>query len=432
MTFPRQRGLRTIELGTPGQMRARLNGLVLSGAKVATFGHPAEYEAEQEPVEEVGERLVLVDDDACQIGTVEITQVLRRRIDEVTWDLVEAEGEGEETVAQWRAGHIAYWESLGYPMAADQELIWLRFRLVDPAPPVPRTTAGDLGLPEGYRHVYSGKVRDLFATPSGELLFIASNRISAYDWVLPTPIPDKGAILTAMSRWWFEQVADLVGNHMGTGQIPASVADRAMVCRPLDMFPVECVVRGYLTGSGLADYRSSGEVCGNPLPAGLVDGSMLPAPIFTPATKAAIGDHDENIDFAAVQAAVGPADAEELRTLSLAVYSRAAELARERGIIVADTKFEFGRDPQSGEILLADEVLTPDSSRFWPAEEWQPGRAQPSFDKQYVRDWLSSPASGWDRQGPPPALPDDVVAGTRERYLAAYRRLTGVDWAPTP
>ncbi len=432
MTFPRLRGRRTMELGSPGAMRTRLNGLALSGAKVATFGHPAEYAAEQEEVEQVGELLVLVDDDGREVGTIEVTDVRRCRVREVTWDLVEAEGEGDESVAQWRAGHVAYWESLGYQMDDDQELIWIRFRLVDPALPVPRTTAGDLGLPEGYRHTYSGKVRDLFTTPSGDLLFVASDRISAYDWVLPTPIPDKGAILTAMSLWWFEQMTDLVGSHVRSLDVPPGVAGRAMLCRPLAMFPVECVVRGYLTGSGLADYRSTGSVCGVSLPGGLTDGSALPAPIFTPATKAAVGDHDENIDFAAVQEAVGPEDAESLRRLSLAVYARAADLARHRGIILADTKFEFGRDPASGEILLADEVLTPDSSRFWPAEEWRPGKPQPSFDKQYVRDWLASPDSGWDRGGtqPPPPLPEAVVAGTRERYLAAYRRLTGADWSP--
>jgi phosphoribosylaminoimidazole-succinocarboxamide synthase len=432
MTFPRLRGLRTMELGSPGPMRTRLNELVRSGAKVATFGHPAEYLAEGEPYEHLGERLVLVDDDGGDVGTIEVTEVRRCRVADVTWELVEAEGEGDESVAQWRAGHSAYWESLGYPMDDDQELLWIRFRLVDPLLPVPRTTAGDLGLPEGYRHAYSGKVRDLFTTPSGDLLFVASDRISAYDWVLPTPIPDKGAILTAMSLWWFEQMADLVGNHVRSLDVPAGVAGRAMVCRPLAMFPVECVVRGYLTGSGLTDYRSTGEVCGIPLPAGLTDGSALPAPIFTPATKAVVGDHDENIDYAAVERAIGAADAEGLRGLSLAVYSRAAEQARARGIILADTKFEFGRDPDSGAILLADEVLTPDSSRFWPAEQWQPGRPQPSFDKQYVRDWLTSPASGWDRSGtePPPQLPDAVVAGTRDRYLAAYRRLTGGEWTP--
>jgi phosphoribosylaminoimidazole-succinocarboxamide synthase len=426
------RGLRTMELGSPGPMRARRNALARSGAKVAVFGHPAEYTAEEEAVEHVGERLILVDDDGGDVGTIEVAEVRRCRFAEVTWEMVEAEGEGDESVAQWRGGQLAYWESLGYPMDDDQEVYWIRFALIDPVLPVPRTTAGDLGLPEGYRHAYSGKVRDLFTTPSGDLLFVASDRISAYDWVLPTPIPDKGAILTALSLWWFEQMADLVGSHVRSLDVPPGVAGRAMVCRPLAMFPVECVVRGYLTGSGLTDYRSTGAVCGVPLPEGLADGSALPEPIFTPATKAAVGDHDENIDYAAVERAVGSADAAALRRLSLAVYSRAAESARQRGIILADTKFEFGRDPETGAILLADEVLTPDSSRFWPAEDWQPGRPQPSFDKQYVRDWLASPESGWDRSSaePPPALPDAIVAGTRDRYLAAYRRLTGAEWSP--
>jgi phosphoribosylaminoimidazole-succinocarboxamide synthase len=419
-----------MEFGSPGPLRERLNALVLSGAKVASFGHPAEYEEQGEDPEHVGERLVVVDSEGDEVGTIEIVETRTCRVADVTWDMVEAEGEGDTSIAEWRAGHAGFWEPLGYPVHGDQLLYWQRFRLIDPQPPVARATAGDLGLPEGYRHLYAGKVRDLFTTPGGNLLFVASDRISAYDWVLATPIPDKGAILTAMSMWWFEQVADIVGNHVVSLDVPAGVAGRAMICRTLDMFGVECVVRGYLTGSGLADYRTGGAVCGVPLPGGLVDGSRLPEPIFTPATKAQIGDHDENIDFEAVQRAVGADDAVELRRLSLAVYTRAAELAAERGIVVADTKFEFGRDPSTGAILLADEVLTPDSSRFWPAEAWQPGRAQPSFDKQYVRDWLTSPRAGWDRTGPvpPPPLPEEVVAGTRQRYLEAYRRLTGRSW----
>jgi phosphoribosylaminoimidazole-succinocarboxamide synthase len=284
----------------------------------------------------------------------------------------------------------------------------------------------------GYEHAYSGKVRDLYRAPDGTLLFVASDRISAYDWVLPTTIPDKGAILTQLSLWWFEQVADIVGNHVLSLEVPAAVAGRAMLCQPLDMLPVECVARGYLTGSGLVEYRASGSVCGVPLPAGLVDGSPLPEPIFTPATKAELGTHDENVDFAAVVDTVGPDDAEALRHLTLALYARAERIARDRGLILADTKFEFGRPGQGAPILLADEVLTPDSSRFWPADDWRPGRpgGQPSFDKQYVRDWLTSPASGWDRASgqPPPALPDEVVARTRELYVAAYERLTGRRW----
>jgi phosphoribosylaminoimidazole-succinocarboxamide synthase len=278
----------------------------------------------------------------------------------------------------------------------------------------------------GLDHVYSGKVRDLYRYPDGRLLFVASDRISAYDWVLPTPIPDKGRVLTQLSLWWFEQLADLVPHHVVSTDVPAAVAGRAMVTLPLAMFPVECVSRGYLAGSGLTDYQRTGAVCGVPLPPGLVDGSRLPSPIFTPATKAELGEHDENVDFDAVVVTVGRADAEQLRDLTLRVYGRAEQIARERGIVLADTKFEFGRDGD-GRIRLADEVLTPDSSRFWPADAWQPGHAQPSFDKQFVRDWLTSPASGWDRHSgqAPPALPDEVVAATRAKYLEAFERLTG-------
>ena len=278
----------------------------------------------------------------------------------------------------------------------------------------------------GVKPVYSGKVRDLYEYPDGSLLFVASDRMSAYDWVLPTTIPDKGRVLTAMTVWWFEQLADLVPNHLLSVDIPDEVAGRAMVTKRLDMFPVECVARGYLAGSGLSDYAATGAVCGNALPTGLVDGSRLPEAIFTPATKADLGEHDENVDFEAVVETVGPEDAEALRSLTLQVYARAEAIARDRGIIVADTKFEFGRDSATGEIVLADEVLTPDSSRFWPADLWMPGRAQPSFDKQYVRDWLTSPASGWNRHSgeAPPPLPDDVVEQTRAKYVEAYERLT--------
>lgn len=284
----------------------------------------------------------------------------------------------------------------------------------------------DYRLPTGYTHIYSGKVRDLWRTPDDNLLFVATDRISAYDWVLPTTIPDKGKILTATSLWWFDQLADLTDNHLITTDVPEVVAGRAMVCTPLDMLPVEAVARGYLTGSGLTDYQRTGEVCGVPLPGGLVDGSRLPEPIFTPATKAAVGDHDENISYAQVLETVGEPVAEQLRDLTLALYARAEEIARERGILLADTKFEFGFD-KSGRLLLADEVLTPDSSRFWPADQWQPGRPQPSFDKQFVRDWLTSPASGWNKNAdvPPPPLPEDVVDRTREKYLEVYQRLTG-------
>ncbi len=287
---------------------------------------------------------------------------------------------------------------------------------VPPAPTLPGVTA-----------VYSGKVRDLYEYPDGRMLFVASDRMSAYDWVLPTTIPDKGRILTAMTLWWFDQLADLVPHHALSVEVPDAVAGRAMVAQRLEMFPVECVARGYLAGSGLSDYQATGAVCGNSLPAGLVDGSRLPEAIFTPATKADLGEHDENVDFEAVVKTVGEADAEALRALTLQVYARAEEIARGRGIIVADTKFEFGRHPKTSEIVLADEVLTPDSSRFWPADLWEPGHAQPSFDKQYVRDWLTSPASGWDRHSgeAPPPLPNDVVERTRDKYVEAYERLTG-------
>jgi len=279
----------------------------------------------------------------------------------------------------------------------------------------------------GVTAVYSGKVRDLYEYPDGRMLFVASDRLSAYDWVLPTTIPDKGRVLTAMTLWWFEQLLDLVPNHLLSTDVPEAVAGRAMVTQRLDMFPVECVARGYLAGSGLVDYNATEAVCGNLLPPGLVDGSRLPEAIFTPATKADLGEHDENVDFERVVKTVGVEDAAALRDLTLRIYARAEEIARDRGIIVADTKFEFGRHPTSGEIVLADEVLTPDSSRFWPADRWEPGHAQPSYDKQYVRDWLTSPASGWDRHSgeAPPPLPNDVVEQTRAKYVEAYQRLTG-------
>jgi phosphoribosylaminoimidazole-succinocarboxamide synthase len=282
----------------------------------------------------------------------------------------------------------------------------------------------------GLRHLHSGKVRDLYGTPDGQVLMVASDRMSAFDFVLPTPIPDKGAILTQLSLWWFERLADLVPNHVVSTDVPAQVAGRALLCRRLDMYPVECVARGYLTGSGLADYLADGAVCGVALPAGLLDGSELPEPIFTPASKADLGEHDENVTYDDVVGTVGDRAAADLRRLTLAVYGRARDIARERGVIVADTKLEFGRGP-GGEIVLADEVLTPDSSRFWPADGWQPGRAQPSYDKQFVRDWLTSPASGWDRHSgePPPPLPEDVVTRTRTKYVEAYERLTGRTWA---
>ena len=285
----------------------------------------------------------------------------------------------------------------------------------------------------GWEHRSSGKVRDIYS-PTAEgpwagqdvLLVVASDRISAYDHILSTPIPDKGRVLTALSAWWFEQLADVVPGHLVSLDVPAQVSGRAMICRRLEMYPVECVARGYLTGSGLAEYRESRSVCGVPLPEGLTEASRLPEPIFTPAAKAELGEHDENVTFARVTQMVGEAAATALRETTLALYTRAARIAGERGIILADTKFELGTDAD-GTLVLGDEVLTPDSSRFWPADAWAPGQVTPSFDKQYVRDWLTSPASGWDRGGDqePPALPDVVVERTRSRYLEAYERLTG-------
>jgi phosphoribosylaminoimidazole-succinocarboxamide synthase len=295
--------------------------------------------------------------------------------------------------------------------------------------------SGDLNIPPapsvpGAEHVHSGKVRDLYRMTEGEhagrLLMVASDRISAYDFVLSSTIPDKGAILTRMSLWWFDQLAGLVPNHVVSTEVPAEVRGRAVLCEELAMYPVECVARGYLTGSGLLDYHATGEVCGIALPGGLEDGSRLPGTLFTPATKAAVGDHDENVSYDAVVAEVGAGTAEELRDLTLRIYARAEEIARERGIILADTKLEFGARPD-GTVVLADEVLTPDSSRFWPAEEWRPGRAQASYDKQIVRNWLTSAASGWDKASGelPPALPESVVEHTRARYVEAYELLTG-------
>ena len=288
-------------------------------------------------------------------------------------------------------------------------------------------TAGE--MEPGLSLVYSGKVRELYQRADGVLLLVASDRISAFDYVLDTPIPDKGKILTQLSLWWFERLADIVPNQLVDAPIPAQFAGRAMACMPLSMVPVECVARGYLTGTGLADYRRDGEVAGVMLPPGLTDGSPLPAPIFDPDSKAPQGQHDENMTIAEVAALVGADAAAELARITLAVYRRGADLAAEHGIIVADTKIELGFDA-SGTLRLGDEVLTPDSSRFWPAETWQPGRSQVSFDKQFVRDWLTSPASGWDRHGhePPPPLPESVVAQTRDTYIAAFERITGTRW----
>jgi phosphoribosylaminoimidazole-succinocarboxamide synthase len=279
------------------------------------------------------------------------------------------------------------------------------------------------------RHLYSGKVRELYQADDGVLLLVATDRISAFDYVLATPIPDKGRILTRLSLWWFEQLADLVPSHLVEAPIPAQFAGRAMACRPLRMVPAECVARGYLAGSGLADYRRDQMVGGVALPPGLTDGSALPEPLFDPDTKAPPGQHDQNLSLAGLTELVGTDTAAQLARITLAVYRRGAEIAAARGIIVADTKIELGFDSE-GTLRLADEVLTPDSSRFWPADRWRPGQSQPSFDKQYVRDWLTSPESGWDRSGgePPPPLPGHVVERTRDRYIAAYERITGTAW----
>ncbi|MUN62129.1 phosphoribosylaminoimidazolesuccinocarboxamide synthase [Kocuria sediminis] len=299
----------------------------------------------------------------------------------------------------------------------------------------------------GWTHIYSGKVRELYVPEesqlratgvaihdnaeyrAGSVLLVATDRISAFDEVVPTLIPDKGTILTQLSLWWFEQLAG-VPNHVLTTDVPEPVRGRAVVCKNLSMFPVECIARGYLTGSGLKDYRETGEVSGIRLPEGLVDGSRLAEPIFTPTGKAEVGEHDLPITFQEMADVVGHAVADRLRELTLTIYGAAEEIARERGIIVADTKVEFGLDSYRGAITLGDEVLTPDSSRFWDAETYAPGTAQPSFDKQYVRDWLRSDESGWTGTGPVPQLPDEVVEKTRARYVEAFERLTGRSFDP--
>ena len=294
----------------------------------------------------------------------------------------------------------------------------------------------------GWTHVYSGKVRDLYVPEesrydaagltvsddaeirAGSVMVVASDRISAFDKILPTEIPDKGKILTQMSLWWFQQLSH-IPNHVISTDVPESVAGRAMICKSLNMFPVECIVRGYLTGSGLTSYRDTGSIAGIELPAGLVDGSCLETPIITPTGKAEVGQHDEPVTREELYAEVGHAIGNRLEELSLELYSTAEKIAREQGIILADTKVEFGTDSYRGEITLGDELLTPDSSRFWDASEYEPGKSQPSFDKQFVRDWLRSPESGWDGSDNVPHLPEDVVEKTRARYVEAYERLTG-------
>jgi phosphoribosylaminoimidazole-succinocarboxamide synthase len=268
----------------------------------------------------------------------------------------------------------------------------------------------------------SGKVREMYEV-GDDLLMVASDRISAYDVVLPTPIPDKGRVLTQMSVFWFETTGHICPNHMLAQEVPAEVEGRGLLVKRLDMYPVECVARGYLSGSGWREYRETGAICGIELPSGLRESDELPEPIFTPATKAEIGEHDENIDFDRAAELIGDrALMEELRRVTLELYEHALAHAAERGIIIADTKFEFGASP-GAEIVLGDEVLTPDSSRFWPADDYEPGRSQASFDKQYVRDWVDQ--SGWDHSPPGPELPDDVVANTRAKYVEAYERITG-------
>lgn len=289
-----------------------------------------------------------------------------------------------------------------------------------------------LELP-GYRHVYSGKVRDLYA-PLGadgvvrndQLLLVASDRISAYDHVLQTPIPDKGAVLTQLSLWWFERLAEIVPNHVLSTDVPQEVAGRAVLVEKLDMVPIECVARAYLTGGGLSEYESTGAVSGLELPEGLVDGSRIEPAIFTPSTKAPMGEHDRPMPFEDVVAQVGADRADLLRDLTVRILQAGNEIAGPRGILIADTKVEFGVRAD-GTVVLADEVLTPDSSRFWSAADWQPGQRQSSYDKQFVRDWLTSEQSGWDRDSgqAPPELPDAVVAQTRDRYIAAYEQITG-------
>jgi phosphoribosylaminoimidazole-succinocarboxamide synthase len=288
----------------------------------------------------------------------------------------------------------------------------------------------DYGLDAQFKHVYSGKVRDLYEAIDGRLLFVASDRISAYDWVLPSQIPDKGRILTAMSMWWFDRLQGILPNHVLSNNVPDQVRGRATYCEKLEMLPIECVARGYLAGSGYSDYLREQSICGNGLPPGLKEGAKLPKPLFTPATKAAIGDHDVNVTFDEVITSIGMEEAQQLKRFTLWVYEVAAEIALGRGLILADTKFEFGLGivgANKNQIVLADEVLTPDSSRYWPADQWQPGHSQPSYDKQFVRDWLTSAASGWDKDSgeAPPALPDEIIAKTRDRYVEAYEKLTG-------
>jgi phosphoribosylaminoimidazole-succinocarboxamide synthase len=311
-----------------------------------------------------------------------------------------------------------------------------------PGQPGPDASPPEL---EGYAHVYSGKVRELFApidpktgrARQDTLLLVATDRMSAFDFILDTEIPDKGKVLTQLSLWWFEQLVDIIPNQVISTEVPEAVAGRAVLVQRLDMVPIECIGRAYLTGSGLAEYRQTSSVCGVSLPAGLRDGSLLPSPIFTPTTKAPIGQHDQPMIFAEVEAKVGGPLAARVRDLTIAILARGNQIAAGRGILLADTKVEFGLDASRPDadgnpaVVLADEVLTPDSSRFWPAATWAPGRAQYSYDKQFVRDWLTSPASGWDRSSgeAPPALPADIIEATRSKYIEAFESLTGRTFA---
>lgn len=280
-----------------------------------------------------------------------------------------------------------------------------------------------------FQHIYSGKVRDIYKNEKDELLFVASDRISAFDWVLPSIIPDKGKILTQLTIWWLEQLSEIVDTHLISLDVPKEVTGRAMIVKKLNMIPIEAVVRGYLSGSALTEYQKTREVCGNKLPANLKDSSKLPNPIFTPATKADLGEHDENITFEKMQEIVDKELAKKVKEKSLEIYQRASQIADSKGIILADTKFEFGLD-NSNNLVLADEVLTPDSSRYWPKTTWAQGTTQNSFDKQFVRDWLTSKESGWSKSSntSPPPLPESIIQKTREKYIEVFKLLTGKNY----
>ena len=280
-----------------------------------------------------------------------------------------------------------------------------------------------------FEHIYSGKVRDIYKNEKDELLFVASDRISAFDWVLPSIIPDKGKILTQLTIWWLEQLNDIVDNHLLSLDVPKEVLGRAMIVKKLKMIPIEAVVRGFLSGSALTEHQKTQEVCGNKLPSHLKDSSKLPTPIFTPATKAELGEHDENITFEKMQEIVDKDLAKKVREKSLEIYQKATQIADSKGIILADTKFEFGLDNQNN-LVLADEVLTPDSSRYWPKATWQEGTSQNSFDKQFVRDWLTSNDSGWDKNSntSPPKLPEIIIEKTRAKYMEVFKLLTGKNY----